>query len=680
MKRLSGTSVLSCAFASAMMISAALLSQNAAAKSTEAVAITTQQAQPSLRFAQNKGAVAQSDAAAVLEALAREDELRRAQAEKSAGNAEAAKVNVVTQGGETKLSTEAEADGNGEMSVLAAAAKAEKDNPSPIPVVDEETLSLYPTAAQCGECHKQIYEEWSSSQHAYASISPMFHKFEQKFQELTRGTVGTFCVRCHQQVGTQLGENRETPLWARSQISREGISCITCHRVKEQYGKVNGERRVEPGKIYDPVYGSGEKSVLKEVLANKDTYSVKTSDDGRGNSIHNGMFTNPQITKSEFCVSCHQVAVNLGIKLEIVWDQYRASPAREQGITCQDCHMGKVPGKPEGYATAPSAIVGGKEINPGRKHADHRFVGPGYSIAHPGIFPHNKKAQAFSIKEWLEFDWRAGWGTTEFEDKVAEGKVKVKFPPRWADSVDREDARAILDENLAKLDERDALRRQVMENGTKVDGPYIESAAQVGRDLAFAYKIKNLNSGHNLPSGSLGAQPQLWVNVALVDPDGKNVWETGYIDSNGDMADLHSLDVAAGKIRTDQQLVHFQTKFLTTNVKGTDREMYLPVNFDIDPLPHLRPPGVPTTVLNHPPLVRMENHSLPPLGEKMAKYRVPGNLIVKPGKYRLAFRLRSRAEPIYFMRFVGATKEMEQRMNERMLSFKAFAVQVDVKP
>ncbi len=33
--------------------------------------------------------------------------------------------------------------------------------------------ALYPTAAQCGECHKQIYDEWSSSQHAYASISPM---------------------------------------------------------------------------------------------------------------------------------------------------------------------------------------------------------------------------------------------------------------------------------------------------------------------------------------------------------------------------------------------------------------------------------------------------------------------------------------------------------------------------
>jgi hypothetical protein len=219
-----------------------------------------------------------------------------------------------------------------------------------------------------------------------------------------------------------------------------------------------------------------------------------------------------------------------------------------------------------------------------------------------------------------------------------------------------------------------------MENGAKVDGPYIEGDPRVGKALAFAYKIKNLNAGHNLPSGSLGAQPQIWVNVALVDPDGKNIWESGYVDSNGDMADLHSLDVAAGRIKTDQQLVNFQTKFLTTNVKGTDREMYLPVNFDIDPLPHLRPPQVPTTVLNHPPLVRMENHSLPPLAERLARYQVPGNLIGKPGKYRLAFRLRSRAEPIYFMRFVGAAKEMERRMNERMLNFKASTVELEVKP
>lgn len=588
-------------------------------------------------------AAAEADTKALLEALVRADEQARAKA--------------------------------GRAPMKVGAADADRGSGAD-PSTDE---ALYPTAAQCGECHKQIYDEWASSQHAYSSISPMFHKFEQKFQELTQGTVGTFCVRCHQQVGTQLGEARDAPLWKRSQISREGVTCITCHRVKEQYGKVNGERRVEPGTIHEPVYGSGEKSVIKDVLADKETYSVKTSPKGRGNDIHAGMITNSQLTKSEFCVSCHQVAVNLGIKLEIVWDQYRDSPARKAGVSCQDCHMGKVPGKPSGYATAPSAIVGGKEINPGRKHANHRFIGPGYSIAHPGIFPHNPKAQAISIEDWLQFDWRAGWGTTRFEDKVAAGKIKARFPKRWADALDREEARQIIDANIAKLDERDKMRKQVMENSSKVDGPLIEGTPRVGADLAFSYRIKNTNSGHNLPSGSLGAQPQLWVNVALVDPDGNNVWESGYLDSNGDMADLHSLDVAAGRIATDQQLVHFQTKFLTTNVKGTDREMYLPVNFDVDPLPHLRPPGVPTTVLNHPPLVRMENHSLPPLGEHVARYRVPGNLLKKPGKYRLAFRMRSRAEPIYFMRFVGATKPMEQSMNERIMNFHAFAVELEVR-
>jgi nitrate/TMAO reductase-like tetraheme cytochrome c subunit len=578
------------------------------------------------------------------------------------------------------LSADAEAGNNGKKRYLfSTTTKTAESSKAPVAKVDKETLSLYPTAATCGECHKQIYEEWSSSQHAYSSISPMFHKFEQKFQELTQGTVGTFCVRCHQQVGTQLGEARQTPLWARSQISREGVTCITCHRVKEQYGKVNGERRVEAGKIYEPVYGSGQKSALKEVLGDKETYAVRTSAKGSGNDIHKGMITNDQITKSEFCVSCHQVAVNLGIKLEIVWDQYRDSPARKAGVTCQNCHMGKVPGVPKGYTTAPTAVVAGKQINPGRRHANHRFIGPGYSIAHPGVFPHNTKAKDISMKDWLAFDWRAGWGTIDFEDKVANGQIKIKFPKRWADPIEREDARTIIDENLTKLDKRDEIRQKVLENGSHVDGPNVKGEPTVGEDLEFSYKIKNTNEGHNLPSGSLGAQPQLWVNVALIDPDGKNIWESGYIDKDGNLADLHSLEVAAGRIKMDQQLVHFQTKFLTTNIKGTEREMYLPVNFDIDPLPHLRPPGVPTTVLNHPPLVRMENHSLPPLGEKVAKYKVPGNLITKPGKYRLAFRMRSRGEPIYFMRFVRSTKEMEQSMNDRIMNFHAFAAELEVK-
>jgi hypothetical protein len=279
----------------------------------------------------------------------------------------------------------------------------------------------------------------------------------------------------------------------------------------------------------------------------------------------------------------------------------------------------------------------------------------------------------------LKFDYRAGWGKDDFEQKVTDKKIQVKFPKEWESDIDRQEARRIVDENLALIAVKKELRRQLMDDSSKIEGPFFKGEPRAGRTLRFDYKVSNVDPGHNLPSGSLGAQPELWLDVALLDPSGKNIWESGYVDRNGDMADLHSLDVAAGKIKRDSQLFNLQSKFLTTNVKGTDREMYLPVNLDIDQIPFARPAGQPITVLNHPPFIRMEQRSIPPLGSRTAHYRVPSSLVKQPGKYRLAIRMRSRAEPIYFMKFVGATPEMEQAMNEWMLDMHPYTVEFEVK-
>ncbi|MGH6661539.1 MAG: multiheme c-type cytochrome, partial [Rhodospirillales bacterium] len=276
----------------------------------------------------------------------------------------------------------------------------------------------YPSAAQCAECHQQIYNEWASSNHAYASISPMFHKFEQAINNLTQGTIGAFCVRCHQQVGTQRGEERHLPLWDRSRVASEGVTCITCHRIQEEYGKVNGERSITPGDIHVPVGGMMRDSVFSNVLERKGELKLATSSKERGSKIHAGVYKFEQLGKSEFCASCHQVAVNLGIKLEVVWEQYRDSPAFRNGVACQDCHMGKVPGRAEGYETGPSAIVNGVPINPNRRHSNHAFYGPGYPIAHPGIFPHNPEAARWTVQEWLKFNYRARWGSKDFESSI----------------------------------------------------------------------------------------------------------------------------------------------------------------------------------------------------------------------------------------------------------------------
>ncbi|MCG8448284.1 MAG: cytochrome C, partial [Pirellulales bacterium] len=368
-----------------------------------------------------------------------------------------------------------------------------------------------------------------------------------------QGTIGYFCYRCHSPVGTTLGISRAAPLWTLPQVAREGVTCVACHRVNERFGKVNGERRIEPGDIHAPVYGSIGGSGIAEVIARKNEFKVKTSphEQGPGQDIHAAGFRFDQLGKSEFCVSCHQVAVHPGIKLEVVWEQYRASPACKKGISCQDCHMGRLPGVPSGYAVGAAAKVNGKVVNTRRKHANHVFYGPGYSIAHPGIFPHNPDANRWSMRDWLLFDWRAGWGTAEFEERMAAGQLYANFPSVWAEADDRYDAREIIEDNLAKLGEKKILRQQVLENGSNVDGPFFDSPLVRGNDLKFHYVITNTNEGHNLPSGSLGAQPQLWANVVLIGPGGRRLWESGYTDRWGDVADIHSADVRQKRIPFD---------------------------------------------------------------------------------------------------------------------------------
>ena len=61
-------------------------------------------------------------------------------------------------------------------------------------------------------------------------------------------------------------------------------------------------------------------------------------------------------------------------------------------------------------------VVNDKTVNDHRKHANHVFYGPGYSIAHPGVFPFNKDATALVDARLAAVRLPRGWGTEEFEE------------------------------------------------------------------------------------------------------------------------------------------------------------------------------------------------------------------------------------------------------------------------
>lgn len=555
--------------------------------------------------------------------------------------------------------------------------------PSKNPHAWADADKQYPSAAVCGECHPNQYKQWSISSHAYASLSPMFNKFEQRINDISRGTVNYFCVRCHASVGTALGEERAIAWWDRAPAAREGITCVTCHRVGEGYGKVNAARRITPGTIHEPVFGPFDSmGGLKAITDARDNGILVTADepdrpaegDKKWIRMHQTAIQSDLIKKSEFCVTCHQVAVYPGIKLETVWEEYRASPAAKAGVTCQQCHMSQDPGHDAGFEKGWVAEVNGKHFNEQRDRTDHTFVGPGYPISHPGLFPFRREPSPFTPQQWLTFDYRAKWGSDEFENNAP---ASTTFPAEWQNAADRRKAWVIVQENFVAWKDRERQRYKLMEGASQLDGPFFDKPPEAGKDFSFTYKLKNLNTGHNLPSGSLGAQPELWLNVVLVDPDGKRVWESGYVDKHGDLADLQSVEVGDQTLPHDNQLFSMQSKFLTTNLKGTDREMYLPINLDFDQDPFIRPGGAPTSILNHPPNARLEKRSIPPLGSRVAHYKVPGK-VLKPGTYRLAARLRGRTEPIYFMDFVFATTEMKRTENEWVTDTHAYAVAIDV--
>ncbi|MEP5621346.1 MAG: multiheme c-type cytochrome, partial [Hyphomicrobiales bacterium] len=308
--------------------------------------------------------------------------------------------------------------------------------------------SKYPSANTCATCHPKHYEEWSVSQHAYAQLSPIYMAMQTTINLKTSATNGDFCIRCHNPVGMNIGESLYVSNLKRTPTSREGITCVACHRVNKNYGKISGRFALEEGDVFSPVYGPKGGAELARVLSKPEEYRVSQSRDDPGRSIHTEAKQFFALTKPGFCGTCHDVTLFNGFRLEEAFAEYKQSPAAKRGETCQDCHMGRIQGVASGYDHGPAAVVGDVPTR-NRKLTNHFFAGPDYSIVHPGIFPHNVEAAEFkTLQEWLQFNYKAGWGTDKFEDRVTDN---YKFPKAWESIDDRYDAREILKVQFERL-------------------------------------------------------------------------------------------------------------------------------------------------------------------------------------------------------------------------------------
>jgi len=478
----------------------------------------------------------------------------------------------------------------------------------------------YPPAAMCASCHPKQYREWSVSQHAYSQLSPMYMAMQATINLKTSVTNGDFCMRCHTPVGADIGEPLALTNLDRDPASREGVTCITCHRVSQAYGKISGRLALDEGPLVAPVKGPQGNAGLQVVLADPETYRNLSTDasNSRGKKVHAEVDHFFELTSPRFCGNCHDVLLVNGFRLEEAFSDYKTSPAHKRGVTCQDCHMGRVQGRDEGYARGPAALIV-KADTPDRKVTNHYFAGPDHSIVHPGIFPHPlnppRNLRKKTLRDWIAFDYAAGWGEAAFEKGAAK---ETTFPNAWRTTSHRKAARGLIVEQCETLEWARGQRLEVLRNGFVLGDI---STRLKGDRLVLSVEVANGTDGHNVPTG-FDAERIVFLEVDIRDDSGRQVYVSGDRDPNGDLRDTHSLYVANGDVPLDKELFNLQSKFLIKLARGGEREQVLAVNSSISARPFIRPELRPTTLYGRPAGARKHRQVLKANGSRKAAYKI----------------------------------------------------------
>jgi len=407
--------------------------------------------------------------------------------------------------------------------------------PSPPPSMDEEGLGarapFAPSSARttsgqtipsnffmdsqtCGECHKDIYEQWKSSMHHMASFNNQFYRKSIEYMQSVTGTHGSkWCAGCHDHAvffngrfDRPISEQIDTP------EAQAGLGCMSCHAIVHVGSTMgNADIAVEYPALHEL---ASSRNRLVHAAASFLTYLNPRP--------HRMTFLKPFMREAEFCSACHKVHLDAPVN-NYRWirgfndyDNWQASGVSGQGArsfyypdksaACADCHMPLVA----------SSDAGNRD---GQVHS-HRFAAANTAVP----YVEEDREQLSAAEKFL----KSGFITVDIfavsPVDAAHGQAAML---RRTDALQANSTFAVGEEAEASAP---ALVREV----GKLSAPLgvADTRLEPGATARIDVVVRTRKIGHFFPAGTVDAF-DTWLELQAVDATGRLLFWSGKVENDG---------------------------------------------------------------------------------------------------------------------------------------------------
>jgi len=368
----------------------------------------------------------------------------------------------------------------------------------------------------CGECHKDIYEQWESSMHHFASFNNQFYRRSIEHMQELSGTKGSkWCAGCHDHAvffngrfERPMKEQMDTP------EAHTGLGCLSCHSIVDVKGSMgNAGIVIEYPPLHD--LASSRNSWIRAV----DRFLTNLNPEP-----HRRTFLKPFMRNSaEFCSACHKVHLDKPVN-NYRWlrgfndyDNWQASGVSGQGarsfyypkepLTCSGCHMPLVDSKDPGNIK-------------GQVHS-HRFA-----AANTAVPLANRDER--QMKETIDF-LQSGFISVDIfaASPVEDAPGQLAMMRRSGEGPQLSSTFAVGEESEQA---GEVFLREVGELAAPLDRAV--TRFKPGSAVRLDVVVRTRAIGHFFPAGTVDAF-DVWLEVEARDGRGRKIFHSGAVENEG---------------------------------------------------------------------------------------------------------------------------------------------------